>query len=89
MKNNGQGKYMVFALRAAADMTGTILVPAVVAAFAGKFLDTRLGTGKAFFIALLVGAALMTMYMVVKKARQYGDLYKKLVDEPRDGSVGR
>lgn len=89
MKNDGQGKYIVFALRAAADMTGTILVPAVVAAIAGNFLDTRLGTGRAFFIALLVSAALVTIYTVVKKARHYGDLYKKLVDEPRNDSVGR
>lgn len=87
MKNNGQGKYMVFALRAAADMTGTILVPAVAAAFAGRFLDTHFGTGKVFFIALLVAAALVTIMTVVKKSRYYGDLYKKLVDEPRDGSA--
>ncbi len=89
MGNNVQGKYMVFALRAAGDMMITIAAPAIAAAFVGRALDGMAGTGRAFFIALLLSAALVTVHAVVTKARHYGDLYKKLVDEPRDGSVGR
>ena len=89
MGNNVQGKYMVFALRAAGDMTITIAAPAIAAAFVGRALDGMAGTGRAFFIGFMLSAALVTVYTVVKKARHYGDLYKKLVDEPGNGSVGR
>lgn len=89
MQNQGQGKYIVFALRAAADMTATILVPAVVAAVAGEHLDARLATGRAFFIALLVAAALLTIWTLTKKARRYGEAFKKLVGEPGNGPAGR
>lgn len=87
MKNNGQGKYMVLALKAAGDITMTIAAPAVVAALVGRALDDIAESGRFFFVTFLACAALVTTYTMVKKARYYGDLYKKLVDEPRDGSA--
>lgn len=89
MQKDGQGKYYVFALRVATDMTATIMVPAVVAALAGKYLDARFETGRAFFIALLACSALLMVWGVVTKARLYGKAFKKLVGEPRNGSTGR
>lgn len=89
MQNRGQGTYIVFALGAAADMTATILVPAIVAAVAGKFLDARLATGKSFYIALLMTAAILTLWRVVKKVRTYGEAFKELVDESGSGSARR
>ncbi len=89
MPKNDQGKYIVFALRAAADMTGTILVPAVVAAFAGKFLDTHFGPGRAFFVLVLAVTALLTVWMLVRKSKSYGEAFKKLVEEPGNGSARR
>lgn len=84
-----QGKYYVFALRVAADITATIMVPAVIAAMAGRYLDARCETGRAFFIALLACAALLTVWGVVKKVRLYGKAFKKLVGESGDGPAGR
>lgn len=80
MQKEGMGKYYVFALRAAADITATILVPAVVAALLGKYLDAHFGGGKAFFIALLIASALLTVWGLVTKVRTYGEAFKKLVE---------
>lgn len=70
---------MRFALQAMADITGTILVPAFVAAFVGKFLDARYGTGRAVFVALLVLTFIATVVVLVKKVRQYAKEYQKLI----------
>ena len=89
MPNNGQGKYYVFALRAAADMTVTVVVPAIVGVVGGRMLDARFDTGRTFQIALLIVAVLLTVYAVVTKARRYGEAFKKLVGESGNGTVGR
>ncbi len=70
---------MRFALRAMADMTGTILVPAFVAALVGKFLDARYGTGRLLFAALLALTFVATAFILVKKVRQYAKEYQKLI----------
>lgn len=87
MTEKGQGKYYVFALRAAANITGTILVPAVAAAFAGRYLDTRFGTGKTWFAVLLSVAFFFTVVVLIRKIRSYGHAYQKLAAEPRDGAA--
>ena len=89
MQNDGQGKYYVFALRAAADLTATVVVPALAAVFGGRLLDARFATGKTFQIALLIAAALLTVWAVATKAQRYGEAFKKLVGESRNGPVGR
>ncbi len=70
---------MRFALRAMADVTGTILVPAFVAALLGKFLDARYGTGRILFAVLLTLTFLATAFILVKKVRQYAKEYQKLI----------
>ena len=68
-----------FALKATADITGTILVPAFVAAIAGKFLDARYGTGRVLFVMLLTLTFLGTAFILLKKVRQYAKEYQKLI----------
>ena len=70
---------MRFALTAMADIMGTILVPAFVAAFVGKFLDARYGTGRILFAVLLTLTFLATAFILVKKVRQYAKEYQKLI----------
>jgi F0F1-type ATP synthase assembly protein I len=70
---------MRFALRAMADMTGTILVPAFVAALVGKFLDARYGTGRLLFAIFLALTFVATAFILVKKVRQYAKEYQKLI----------
>ena len=70
---------MRFALKAGADLTGTILVPAFAGAFLGKFLDARYGTGHMVFAAILFLTFLGTAVILVKKVRQYAKEYQKLI----------
>jgi F0F1-type ATP synthase assembly protein I len=73
------GSSLRFALRAMVDLTGTILVPAFVAAFLGKFLDARYGTGHVVFAVFLVLTFIGTAIILVKKVRQYAKEYQQLI----------
>ncbi len=73
------GSSLRFALRAVTDLTGTILVPAFVAAILGKFLDARYGTGHIVFAVLLALTFVGTAIILVKKVRQYAKEYQQLI----------
>jgi MFS-type transporter involved in bile tolerance (Atg22 family) len=73
------GSSLRFALRAVTDLTGTILVPAFVAALLGKSLDARYGTGHIVFAALLALTFVGTAIILVKKVRQYAKEYQQLI----------
>lgn len=75
----GQGRYYRFAAKAMVDITGSIFVPAIVAALAGQWLDERLATEKWFFIGLLLLSFIGSAVAIVKKVRAYGEEYQKLV----------
>jgi MFS-type transporter involved in bile tolerance (Atg22 family) len=76
---NDTGSSLRFALRAVTDLTGTIMVPAFVAALLGKFLDVRYGTGHVIFAVLLVITFVGTAVILVKKVRQYAKEYQQLI----------
>lgn len=87
---NDTGAYLRFALRAAGDITGTILVPAVLAAFLGKALDAYFGTTRVLLVVTLASAFLVTAFLIVKKVRMYAQDYQRLIDTAsRDGSARR
>lgn len=67
------------AFRALADFGATIAVPAVVAVFLGKFLDSHFNTGHWYYIGCLVLAFVATVFILVKKIRQYAKEYKQLI----------
>lgn len=79
--------YYRFAFRAMADISGTILVPAIAALVAGKWLRSVVfGTDLALYAVLGVAFA-GTAVVLVKKIRAYGEAYRKLIDsDVRDGS---
>lgn len=71
-------KYYRLAGRIFADFSGTIAVPAVLAALFGKWLDGRYSTEPRYLIILLVLAFALTFYAVAKKAKRYKEEYEKL-----------
>ncbi|MBI4256607.1 AtpZ/AtpI family protein [Candidatus Uhrbacteria bacterium] len=76
-------KYYRLAGRIFADFSGTIAVPAVLAALAGKWLDERYGTEPQLLILLLVVALVLTAYCVVRKAKMYKNAYESLMNEDK------
>lgn len=67
------------AFRALADFGATIALPAVVAVLLGKCLDARFGTGHLYYIGCLLLAFVATVFILVKKIRQYAKEYKQLI----------
>ena len=64
------------AFRAMSDITATILIPAVVAAFLGKVLDGRFGTGRVIIGILLTVTFIATGFLLIRKAKMYAELFK-------------
>lgn len=88
MAENNLRTYYLFAMKAMADILGTILVPAVMAAFLRSIYDHLAYEQLIFFISLAV-VFVLSMLMVVKKVQRYGAEYKKLTDaEPPSAGGG-
>jgi hypothetical protein len=67
-------KYYVFALRAFADVLGTILVPAAAAVV----LKYALHLPYSIFLAFLILAFILTAVVLAKKISQYGRSFQQL-----------
>lgn len=76
---NNDAAYYRLAYRIFADFSGTIAVPAVLAALAGKWLDAKEQTGPRYLILFLLLAFSLTIWMVMKKAKQYQQEYETLI----------
>ncbi|MCR4314363.1 MAG: AtpZ/AtpI family protein [Candidatus Uhrbacteria bacterium] len=76
-------KYYRLAGRIFADFSGTIAVPAVLAALLGKWLDDRWGTEPRSLLILLAIALALTAYAVVKKAKMYKKAYESLIKDEK------
>ncbi|MBI4598601.1 AtpZ/AtpI family protein [Candidatus Uhrbacteria bacterium] len=70
--------YYRFALRALGDFGATLAVPAVLAAFAGIWLDRWLGTAPWLLAVCLALALGLTWRMVVKKAHAYAEAFDRI-----------
>lgn len=70
--------YQRLAMRIFADFSGTIAVPAVLAAFLGKWLDGKYHTAPTFLILCLVMALAATVLVIVRKAKRYSVEYERL-----------
>jgi hypothetical protein len=82
--------YVRFAMVAMADLLGTIVVPAVLAGFVGKYLEPYIGSTYHPTAILLLATFLLTIPVLVKKVRQYAKDYQQLIDDDiRNGSTGR
>lgn len=74
-----EAAYYRLSMRIFADFSGTIAIPAVGAAFLGKWVDTRFGTEPRYMIILLALAFLLTGFIVVRKAKKYRKAYERLI----------
>jgi F0F1-type ATP synthase assembly protein I len=70
--------YYRLAGRIFADFSGTIAVPAVLAALLGKWLDERYATQPRYLILLLCLALALTAYTIARKAKRYKAQYENL-----------
>lgn len=68
--------YYKLAMKISADFGATLAIPAVGAAFLGKWLDIKLGTNPWMMALCLVIAFTLTGFIVVRKAQVYGRLYQ-------------
>jgi len=69
-----------------ADLTGTIAIPAVLAALSGKWLDTRYNSSPRYILIFLFLAFLFTAFLIVKKAKKYKEEYERAINlEKIDG----
>lgn len=72
-------KAYIFAFKALGDFGVTIAVPAVVAALAGKWLDTKFASSPKYTIILFTIAFVLTILIVVRKVKRYGKEYQELI----------
>jgi len=75
---NTDAAYYRLALKIFADFSGSIAIPAVLAALFGKWLDEKQGTDPVFLILFLLLAFLFTAWSLVKKAKKYQKSYDAL-----------
>ncbi len=73
--------YYLFALRIVGDFGITIAVPAVLAAFLGRYLDDKYGHYPLFTIICLIVVFGLTMFSLRKKAKRYGAHYQQMVEK--------
>jgi len=70
--------YYLFGLKIASDFGASIAIPVVVFALLGQWLDDRYNKGPLFIIIGFVVAALTSAQMIYRKAKIYGEAYKKM-----------
>lgn len=70
--------YYLFALRIVGDFGVSIAVPVVLLALVGQYLDGLYGTGPWLLITGFVLSALVSGRIIYKKAKKYGEEYKKI-----------
>ncbi len=76
---NDRSLYL-FAFKILGNFGVAIAVPAVLAALAGKWLDTRFNTSPWFLIGLLVLAFVLTAIHVARIAKEYGKEYQRIFE---------
>ncbi|KKR34615.1 MAG: hypothetical protein UT67_C0011G0012 [Candidatus Magasanikbacteria bacterium GW2011_GWA2_40_10] len=62
------------------DFGASIAVPVVLFVLLGQYLDGKYGRSPLFTIMGFVLAALLTAKIIYKKAKRYGEEYKKMND---------
>lgn len=79
-KSNGY-QYQLFAFKMLGDFGFAIATPVVLFVLIGQYLDGKYGKSPLFTILGFVLAALVTAKVIYKKAKKYGEEYKKMNNE--------
>jgi len=77
-KQSSDRQYYMFALRIVGDFGITIAVPAVLGTLLGQWLEDKYGHAPFFTVFCLIIAFLITIRIIQKKAKKYGDQYEKM-----------
>lgn len=71
-------QYYLFALKIMGDFGVTIAVPVVIFVLLGQWLDNKYSSVPLFTVFGFIIAALITIKIIYKKAKVYGEEYRKL-----------
>jgi hypothetical protein len=77
-RKTGKREYYLFAFRIMGDFGISIAVPAILAALLGQYLDGKYGKYPLFTILSLVTAFLITIRIIQKKSKSYGDEFARM-----------
>lgn len=71
-------QYMMLGIKIIGDFGAVIAVPVVVFVLIGQWLEGKYGHAPWFTVLAFVLAALLSARMIYKKAKWYGEEYKRL-----------
>lgn len=75
---SSNARYLAFATKAMADITGTLLVPPLIAlALRGLYNESQIA--QPLFALTLLLALVLSLIAVVTKIRRYGQAYQQLI----------
>lgn len=74
---------MLMGFKIVGDFGATIAIPVVVFVLIAQKLEAKYGGGPWLTITAFILSALLTGYIIRKKAIEYGQEYKKLVDSEK------
>ncbi len=80
-KKNNSYRYQLFAFKMLGDFGFSIAAPVVMFVLIGQYLDAKHGKSPLFTITGFVLAALVSAKIVYKKAKKYGEEYKRMNEE--------
>lgn len=78
IKKPNSYQYQLFAFKMLGDFGASIAVPVVVFVLLGQYFDGKYSKSPLFTILGFVLAALLTAKIIYKKAKRYGEEYKKM-----------
>lgn len=76
--------FYLFAFKILGDFGASIALPVVVFVLIGQWLDNKYDKGPLFTIIAFVIAAALTVKIIHKKAKRYGEEYQSLVDKDEE-----
>ena len=79
-------EYYMFAFRIMGDFGASIAIPVVLLVLMGQYLDERYGKSPLFTIIGFVLAALVSAKIIYKKAKIYGEEYKRLGEKKEENT---
>ena len=77
-KKNSDREYYLFALKIVGDFGANIAVPVIIFAFIGQYFDEKYHSRPWFLILGLIIAAGLSGISIYRKAKKYGEIYKKM-----------
>ncbi len=84
VKKTNSRQYQLFAFKMLGDFGFAIAAPVVLFVLAGQYLDGKYDRSPLFTILGFVLAALVTAKIIYKKAKRYGEEYKRMNEEGKN-----